>query len=248
MQTRRSQPKVQTTDTDGRGPRRRRRPALSCVECRIRKVKCNREKPCMACRKTESATCSYRSRHIVAPSQNTDPPYLTPASASGSNGSFHEDEPSSQQPPPPPSHPLVNEFDLMINRYIAPGLLGQHGPPPLRLSSTCRPGADPSSLCSDSGHAIIIELLLERIKVLEGKQNATAEDVPYEKRNDLYCERESVSSLGQFLKTRFFGQSHWMNAIEPVSLHMYFSYRVIDFICTSSIRSSPNQPTIVRCA
>jgi len=39
--------------------RRRRRPALSCVECRRRKIKCDRNNPCSHCVSTK-ARCTYR--------------------------------------------------------------------------------------------------------------------------------------------------------------------------------------------
>ncbi|KEY73420.1 hypothetical protein S7711_06839 [Stachybotrys chartarum IBT 7711] len=41
-------------------PRRRRRPALSCIECRRRKVKCDRNNPCAHCVAAKSP-CRYRS-------------------------------------------------------------------------------------------------------------------------------------------------------------------------------------------
>jgi hypothetical protein len=40
-------------------PRRRRRPALSCVECRRRKVRCDRNSPCGQCRAHKSTVCTY---------------------------------------------------------------------------------------------------------------------------------------------------------------------------------------------
>ncbi|KAF2716792.1 hypothetical protein K431DRAFT_171254 [Polychaeton citri CBS 116435] len=43
-------------------PRKRRRPALSCVPCRLRKVKCDREIPCGQCSRTSAvSTCYYDS-------------------------------------------------------------------------------------------------------------------------------------------------------------------------------------------
>jgi hypothetical protein len=47
-------------------PRRRRRPALSCIECRRRKIKCDRAEPCTHCKASRSQ-CSYRiySRPVV---------------------------------------------------------------------------------------------------------------------------------------------------------------------------------------
>lgn len=42
-----------------RQSRRRRRPALSCLECRRRKIKCDRSDPCAHC-VSNKATCTYR--------------------------------------------------------------------------------------------------------------------------------------------------------------------------------------------
>ncbi|KAI0128250.1 hypothetical protein F4776DRAFT_201282 [Hypoxylon sp. NC0597] len=42
-----------------RQPRRRRRPALSCLECRRRKIKCNRNEPCAHC-VSAKLPCTYK--------------------------------------------------------------------------------------------------------------------------------------------------------------------------------------------
>ncbi|KAI1457528.1 hypothetical protein F4805DRAFT_172109 [Annulohypoxylon moriforme] len=42
-----------------RQPRRRRRPALSCLECRRRKIKCNRDEPCAHCISSK-LQCTYK--------------------------------------------------------------------------------------------------------------------------------------------------------------------------------------------
>lgn len=49
-----------------REPRRRRRPALSCLECRRRKIKCDRLDPCSHCTATRS-DCLYRRYHSNSP-------------------------------------------------------------------------------------------------------------------------------------------------------------------------------------
>ena len=44
----------------GGPPRKRRRPALSCCECRRRKVKCDREQPCNHCQQSK-VSCVFSS-------------------------------------------------------------------------------------------------------------------------------------------------------------------------------------------
>ncbi|PYH49627.1 uncharacterized protein BP01DRAFT_387792 [Aspergillus saccharolyticus JOP 1030-1] len=49
-------------------PRKRRRPAKSCEQCRQRKVRCDREVPCGPCRRSRSSVdCSYR-QNLHSPS------------------------------------------------------------------------------------------------------------------------------------------------------------------------------------
>ncbi|KAJ5980286.1 hypothetical protein N7481_007584 [Penicillium waksmanii] len=67
-------------------PRKRRRPALSCEQCRRRKVRCDRQMPCGPCKKVYgSMDCSYvhegkaalsTRRDAMRTSENESPPYL----------------------------------------------------------------------------------------------------------------------------------------------------------------------------
>jgi hypothetical protein len=42
-------------------PQRRRRPALACLQCRRRKVKCDQNKPCNQCQRSKDGICTYDS-------------------------------------------------------------------------------------------------------------------------------------------------------------------------------------------
>ncbi|GLI73437.1 hypothetical protein PoHVEF18_001654 [Penicillium ochrochloron] len=44
------------------GVRKRRRPAVSCIECRRRKVRCDRAKPCGQCTAHNTPSCTYEER------------------------------------------------------------------------------------------------------------------------------------------------------------------------------------------
>ncbi|KAF2635706.1 hypothetical protein P280DRAFT_436629 [Massarina eburnea CBS 473.64] len=180
-------PSLQHAETDGTGPVRRRRPALSCVECRRRKVKCDRDKPCGPCRRTESPTCTYRhhprDRHARStmhmPSEN-----LMNETRS-SDISFQS--------------PALN-FASRITPYGV-GLRGSNGIPSL------------SSGCDDT-----ISELANKIRSLESRLAAFT-----------HSETESQSSSGpppratelsghsgaQFVKSKFYGESHWNNCLEP---------------------------------
>jgi hypothetical protein len=54
---------------DEETPRRRRRPALSCLPCRRRKIKCDRVNPCGRCVSTKTR-CTYRMYGVQSQSQD----------------------------------------------------------------------------------------------------------------------------------------------------------------------------------
>ena len=70
--------------------RKRRRPALSCVECRRRKVKCDRNIPCNHCRQSKTSACIYKEPPSVASNRqsvNQNRP-LAPATLDKDDTSF----------------------------------------------------------------------------------------------------------------------------------------------------------------
>ncbi|CAO2653166.1 Nn.00g025770.m01.CDS01 [Neocucurbitaria sp. VM-36] len=202
------QPTLRSADTDGIGPvKRRRRPALSCVECRMKKIRCDREKPCGACTRIMSPTCTYRPQRAEIWSQSERSPEATSASASRSNEHGHESSGGLSSQSTAPS----NEFDLMINRYVAPGLFGEGAK--LKPLPADRPSLALSSP-SHAGTATVISSLLERISNLEGKQASTTAG-EHAGTTAVPTPPDTDASVGQFVKAKFYGQSHWMNAIEP---------------------------------
>ncbi|KAI0097760.1 hypothetical protein GGR51DRAFT_540221 [Nemania sp. FL0031] len=98
-------------------PRRRRRPALSCVACRRRKIKCDRASPCARCISTNTR-CTYR-----ACSSDTD--------AVRTYSSRDSDGPIAPSPrtSPSPAH-------LAVNRDGSPVGYGYYSSAPVAL----RPG------------------------------------------------------------------------------------------------------------
>lgn len=70
-------------------PQRRRRPALSCVQCRRRKIRCDQKRPsCSQCERSKDILCIYKpippsaalqnGAKLHEISQNTDPSFNTP--------------------------------------------------------------------------------------------------------------------------------------------------------------------------
>lgn len=78
------------TTIAGAPPRKRRRPALSCAECRRRKVKCDRNIPCRQCTQAKSATCTYSPERLSSVNSHgnravgpLETPHGTPTSPNG---------------------------------------------------------------------------------------------------------------------------------------------------------------------
>ncbi|KAK1759019.1 hypothetical protein QBC47DRAFT_436474 [Echria macrotheca] len=89
-------------------PRRRNRPALSCIQCRTRKIRCDRMEPCASCIKSKIVNCTYEEARRPKPrlwrlsptadgdsptSDTTYPRYAT--SATSATFSFRPDAPAS---------------------------------------------------------------------------------------------------------------------------------------------------------
>ncbi|TLD09886.1 hypothetical protein PgNI_05797 [Pyricularia grisea] len=90
-----SSPTTRDSDDDqpGQPPRKRQRVRLSCLECRRRKLSCDRSMPCERCiRSGTPEICSYETRPGLAP----------PAKNGLSQGALSSFESRLSHPPPPP--------------------------------------------------------------------------------------------------------------------------------------------------
>lgn len=197
-------PSVAQAYVDGNGPAKRtRRPALSCVECRMRKVKCDRKRPCGACTRMKLEKCTYRpARAGIRFSVETS------TSTAGSNTAADNRSPARS------SAQLSCIPDVLestaVDPHIVPDSLGESEQAALNpLSTRATPGL---SSHADTGASLIAALLKENEQLrAEAAHRAAVE-------GDIRPISDIVTDLpGTFQKSKFFGQSHWMNALEPVS-------------------------------
>jgi hypothetical protein len=103
-----------------------------------------------------------------------------------------------------------NDLDLLIDRYIAPGILTPHGSEkqsnlPKRINA------------SDTDSASTITSLVEKVRELESRLNQKNSASSWD--TSLPKQYTTSETPGQFAKFKFFGESHWVNAIEPVGDH-----------------------------
>ncbi|CAJ2512502.1 Uu.00g055170.m01.CDS01 [Anthostomella pinea] len=188
--------------------RRRRRPALACVSCRRSKIRCDLRQPCGACVRSRHKTCTFES---LDPSDPSDPS----AVQSSEIGSAQVGQPK------------------------AAG--ASAGPDEAQLSPAASPSAthhedtvdDEPTLASLGGTTSVgsittvpdVNSLLQRIWELERRlDETTAHQSPAKPARpsatnpsepilsylapDFHSMSKSVMS-----KTRYFGQSHWMNGV-----------------------------------
>ena len=187
--------------------RKRRRPALACEQCRRRKVKCDRNSPCDQCTKTKSEACTYvlddrTSPHIRMRSAGL-PHALSSRSASptiGSESSTYTDMLST-----------ISAFDPRVGQI-----------PTTNVSSSFAEGS-----ARERGVDLTFGLeqsLTDRITSLEHKFSHAASSQSSEpilvspSRQDPGTPT-TPPLRGVFSKTRFFGQSHWMNNSQQVSYY-----------------------------
>lgn len=182
--------------------RKRRRPQLSCLECRRRKVKCDRTDPCGQCRQTKSKTCTYtygaRQNQRDEGSAEMDPVQ-----------SAHPRPPSRGRGPYQVAAADTGPMDIVAKNDFLSEMLTPIGPP--------------SNNSINNGRTV--DDLLERVKHLEdklasaGSESTDKRIEPVQTLGELcpFTSQNARGVRGNLAKTRFFGQSHWMGSLTQVS-------------------------------
>ena len=200
-----STPQDETTDL-GRVVQRRRRPPLSCTECRRRKLKCDRSLPCGQCIRSKTAdSCVF-----VGPQ---------PGEASG----------SSQRMSPPVSHVrLLSSQDEQSGSTGGMFVFDSKIGPKNTSNRVSKRGHQ------DELHELRQRLrTLERALAKPGTVIQTPETSIYDTFSEVATSQNSVEGAGvddrvRFLpdanfrgkkgKTRYFGRSHYSTTMSFVSL------------------------------
>ncbi|TGO21656.1 hypothetical protein BPAE_0207g00110 [Botrytis paeoniae] len=185
-------------------PRKRRRPALSCIQCRRRKIKCDRNMPCGQCISSKTSACQYSS----------DPAPQSKRSRVNGNGQY-------------PVTPSTVDHSPGSTTHASPNCNGgtdnvTNGIPPNSTSFWAERTPIVEGSLPLRGQAIVphqtppdptVQALLDRVHKLE--QIISETDAMNDGPNllsDSYVRGPSLR--GSLSKTRFFGQSHWMNSID----------------------------------
>ncbi|KAI1653770.1 hypothetical protein F4813DRAFT_393354 [Daldinia decipiens] len=194
---------AQSVKTD----RRRRRPALSCVSCRRSKLRCDRNLPCGACVRSKHKTCVYEPQ------------------------GRHSELSSSAASPHHPADPLSTvDSDTAVSPVTSGSNHARHGEalhgdhPALSLN-----GSTPvdSTTSQSYEQSFDVRSLLDRIKELERRlEDSTGNHSRQKNATQPSADPDFVATYPSYLagelhtmsksvmtKTRYLGQSHWMNQI-----------------------------------
>ncbi|KAI1749489.1 hypothetical protein F4782DRAFT_304742 [Xylaria castorea] len=186
--------------------RRRQRPTLACVSCRRSKIRCDRQHPCGACVRSRHKTCIFETSHGPASRRSGIASATTDRSGAAESGRLSDYDLGHVTPAS--STPSAHDHGHDIE--------GAHA-----SSSHEQDSANPASQISDA------DGLLRRIFELERRLGeTTAAREPLEKKQDQRVHRGESQLIESYLaadihtmsrgvvsKTRYFGQSHWMNGI-----------------------------------
>lgn len=184
-------------------PRKRRRPALSCEQCRRRKIKCDRNYPCGQCTQSKTASCTYAPDSVLA----------THSHVSKSTGTRTSHDFASIPSRAKPASSTTSGSQLS-NTNSSPNADTSQGTGP-------SPPAD-----DDCDLAPAAKNLLNRVLTLEKKlvdaNGVSQSSFGLVERVDFGLAFEAKDSSedkvrGTVSKTRFFGQSHWMYSFGTVS-------------------------------
>jgi hypothetical protein len=213
-------------------PRKRRRPALSCTECRRRKIKCDRNMPCNHCIASKNSECSYKDAHPAVANRRTT---ASPNSTLGNmrSGAL-ETSPRGPESIESIFHITGLEDRSSFHITSGAGLINDTSSKE-SYSSTVAP-VDPHFAKVNS--QVLVDRVrktggstpnsndLEKRDQMFGVDFSTFEDVIVQdgdSRNVLrtkvftHSEGTPIQEMkGTLCKTRFFGQSHWMNCFEQV--------------------------------
>lgn len=217
-----------------RPPQRRNRPALSCVQCRARKIRCDRNEPCASCIKSKASICTYEGARRPKPRQWEISPASSPAAGTGtgsSNNSTEElvsrsvlDLPSAHQivaPPPAQwsSHAPSNGYSYAGSATFGPSGLT---PDSVSASSPAVPRPEGSSSGPPLSPYGVASELATRVLQLEHQLSEAMKD-----RAPL---PPTATEHGVLAKSRYLGSSHWMNSTRLVSLGLFLATVLLSFL------------------
>ena len=189
-----------------RQSRRRRRPALSCIECRQRKIKCDRSEPCTNCVRIR-VKCAYK----IFGDEPIAQQHLQRASSWGPTPS----QSVNARSPSAPTEPFVVDRSVTehADELLDPRVLERAER--LQTANTRRRNDTlPANGASEGGP---LQALLERVQLLEESLKCNPVHGLSETGRDIFTRHSRLRDPQITLnKTRILRWSHWMGTAKEV--------------------------------
>jgi hypothetical protein len=199
-------------------PRKRRRPALSCVECRRRKIKCDRCTPCGHCVQLKITKCTYPDTHTNVGTRlkaSKAPP--TPISVNN-----HQTNPCIPGLTSPVSEAQLSEADPLSRSllHVVDGSRSERGS--LGSTPVCTP--DDSASEKNGQNQVQVEFSSsprnkgtdEVMSILDVEISSCGDVMLQVGGNHIVPRLEVPIRQCNFDKAQLFGRSHWMNTFSMV--------------------------------
>ncbi|KAI1109612.1 hypothetical protein F5Y14DRAFT_22786 [Nemania sp. NC0429] len=191
------------------GQRRRQRPMLACISCRRSKIRCDRQSPCGACVRSRHKTCVFETSGDPALRRSGTSPTTSDPSLRPADSQRRSDSDLGPVTPPSSTHTVRDHRHCHGQKNLS------HAPPPLEPDAT-----RPASPILDANGVLDSLFQLER----RADESVTPQDSQENSNQRVSrCEDQLIESYlaadvhtmsrGVVSKTRYFGQSHWMNGI-----------------------------------
>ncbi|KAH6851061.1 hypothetical protein B0I37DRAFT_397140 [Chaetomium sp. MPI-CAGE-AT-0009] len=202
--------------------RRRRRPAVSCILCRRRKIRCDRQTPCSNCVKSKNATCAYRDDPRPPRTQSplvetaqasrletaSTAALVTPSTGGLSTEANHTEPLNAEPSRPTGSDPVTSSTKYTICDRAFGSSYASHATDPRLTSGRAVPEQAMSAGTSSADTPVSTFTKNSRV---ETKTINFAGNFYFHSEHRLPGHRAVTSSVTH--KTRYFGQSHWVNAV-----------------------------------
>lgn len=198
-------------------PRRRRRPAFSCLECRRRKIKCDRKDPCSHC-VSVAIQCVHKVFRDAPETSNQLQPVQSSAQGRAAASSSIDILSSRAQSRQSCTHRIVNEKSRVPSRpLVTRADISQSTPAPTSAGQTeaTTAQAPPTTRAEDEQPSV--HALLRRIQQLENYL-ATSSVPAHSEPGGKLIDRQPVhqDTRVSLYKTRTLKWSYWVGMADEV--------------------------------
>lgn len=187
--------------------KKRRRPPLSCEQCRKRKIRCDRTQPCANCVKSNIPSCTYAPYHVPAWRAKKMDAMMVSGRDSAADGAGKASlrNLKAAEPRPDAQNPEASE--------ISPFSIDSVG---ASSSSAILSSKAGSSSTSSSPN---VDWLVSRVQQLEEKlaKALRINDAPDGPKTRPSAQETAEPTEGFVAKSRYFAHSHWIYGLSMVS-------------------------------